>query len=291
MFWFLLIFASGMNQMPATASQGTVTTVRSGGSSLREAFAAIVILVAITVGILIYVFVLGNPNNFEGGDPKNNPLPGNYLGVAYKGGVLVPVGIGLLLIVIVMSIERFLTLRKASGKISMEAFVQQIETLIEQDRIDEAIALCDKQRGTLGNVVRETLTRLKLVRDDKALTKEQKIAAIQKAVEESLALELPMLEKHMTVIATIVSIGTLVGLIGTVLGMIRAFAALATSGAPDAVALATGISEALVNTALGITTSTVSTIMYNYFTSRIDDIVYRVDEAGFIVTQTLQEKL
>jgi biopolymer transport protein ExbB len=280
-----------MNQMPTAASQSTAVTVRSGGSALREAFAAIVILVAITIGILIYVFVLGNPNNFEGGDPKNNPLPGNYLGVAYKGGILVPVGIGLLIITIVMSIERFITLAKASGKISMEAFVHQIETLIEQDRIDEAIALCDKQRGTLGNVVRETLVRLKLVRDDKALTKEQKIAAVQKAVEESLALELPMLEKHMTIIATIVSIATLVGLIGTVLGMIRAFSALATSGAPDAVALATGISEALVNTALGITTSTISTIMYNYFTSRIDDIVYRVDEAGFIITQTLQEKL
>jgi biopolymer transport protein ExbB len=280
-----------MNQMPTAASQSTAMTVRSGGSALREAFAAIVILVAITIGILIYVFVLGNPNNFEGGDPKNNPLPGNYLGVAYKGGILVPVGIGLLIITIVMSIERAITLAKASGKISMEAFVNQIESLIEQDRIDEAIALCDKQRGTLGNVARETLTRLKLVRDDKALTKEQKLAAVQKAVEESLALELPMLEKHMTVIATIVSIATLIGLIGTVLGMIRAFAALATSGAPDAVALATGISEALVNTALGITTSTISTIMYNYFTSRIDDIVYRVDEAGFIITQTLQEKL
>ena len=280
-----------MNQMPTAASQSTAMTVRSGGSALREAFAAIVILVAITIGILVYVFVLGNPNNFEGGDPKNNPLPGNYLGVAYKGGILVPVGIGLLLITIVMSIERAITLAKASGKISMEAFVNQIESLIEQDRIDEAIALCDKQRGTLGNVVRETLIRLKLVRDDKALTKEQKLAAVQKAVEESLALELPMLEKHMTIIATIVSIATLVGLIGTVLGMIRAFAALATSGAPDAVALATGISEALVNTALGITTSTISTIVYNYFTSRIDDIVYRVDEAGFIITQTLQEKL
>ncbi len=280
-----------MNQMPTTASQSAAMTVRSGGSALREAFAAIVILLAITTGILLYVFVLGNPNNFEGGDPKNNPLPGNYLGVAYKGGILVPVGIGLLLITIIMSIERAITLARASGKLSMEAFVHQIESLIEQDRIDEAIALCDKQRGTLGNVVRETLTRLKLVRDDKALTKEQKIASVQKAVEESLALELPMLEKHMTIIATIVSIGTLVGLIGTVLGMIRAFAALATSGAPDAVALATGISEALVNTALGITTSTISTIMYNYFTSRIDDIVYRVDEAGFIVTQTLQEKL
>ena len=280
-----------MNQVPTTVSQGTAVGVRSSGSALREAFAAIVILVAITIGILIYVFILGNPNNFEGGDPKNNPLPGNYLGVAYKGGVLVPVGIGLLIITIVMSIERAITLARASGKMSMEAFVHQIETLIEQDRIDEAIALCDKQRGTLGNVVRETLTRLKLVREDKALTKEQKIASVQKAVEESLALELPMLEKHMTIIATIVSIATLIGLIGTVLGMIRAFAALATSGAPDAVALATGISEALVNTALGITTSTISTIMYNYFTSRIDDIVYRVDEAGFIITQTLQEKL
>jgi biopolymer transport protein ExbB len=280
-----------MNQMPTAASQSTAMTVRSGGSALREAFAAIVILVAIIIGILIYVLVLGNPNNFQGGDPKNNPLPGNYLGVAYKGGILVPVGIGLLIITIVMSIERYITLRKARGKISMEAFVHQIETLIEHDRIDEAIVLCDKQRGTLGNVVRETLIRLKLVRDDKALTKEQKLAAVQKAVEESLALELPMLEKHMTIIATIVSIATLIGLIGTVLGMIRAFAALATSGAPDAVALATGISEALVNTALGITTSTISTIMYNYFTSRIDDIVYRVDEAGFIITQTLQEKL
>ncbi len=280
-----------MNQVPTTVSQSTSAGVRSSGSALREAFAAIVILVAITIGILIYVFILGNPSNFEGGDPKNNPLPGNYLGVAYKGGVLVPVGIGLLIITIVMSIERAITLARASGKMSMEAFVHQIETLIEQDRIDEAIALCDKQRGTLGNVVRETLIRLKLVRDDKALTKEQKIASVQKAVEESLALELPMLEKHMTIIATIVSIATLVGLIGTVLGMIRAFAALATSGAPDAVALATGISEALVNTALGITTSTISTIMYNYFTSRIDDIVYRVDEAGFIITQTLQEKL
>lgn len=280
-----------MNQVPTTVSQSTAAGVRSSGSALREAFAAIVILVSITIGILIYVFILGNPNNFEGGDPSKNPLPGNYLGVAYKGGVLVPVGIGLLIITIVMSIERAITLARASGKMSMEAFVHQIETLIEQDRIDEAIALCDKQRGTLGNVVRETLTRLKLVRDDKALTKEQKIASVQKAVEESLALELPMLEKHMTVIATIVSIATLIGLIGTVLGMIRAFAALATSGAPDAVALATGISEALVNTALGITTSTISTIMYNYFTSRIDDIVYRVDEAGFIITQTLQEKL
>jgi biopolymer transport protein ExbB len=282
----------GMSQTTTTPEAGAVTVpqVRSSGSALREFFAAIVIVACITVGVLVYVFVLGNPNNFEGGDPKNNPLQGNYLGIAYKGGVLVPIAIGLLLITITMSIERAITLARASGKMSMEAFVQQIEYLLEQDRIDEAIALCDKQRGTVGNVVRETLLRLKQVKDDPKLDKDQKVAAIQKALEESLALELPMLEKHMTIIATIVSIATLVGLIGTVLGMIRAFAALATSGAPDAVQLATGISEALVNTALGITTSTIATILYNYFTSRIDDITYRIDEAGYIIVQTFQAK-
>lgn len=278
-----------MSQTTSTTS-APAPQVRSSGAALREFFAAIVIVVCITVGILFYVFVLGNPNNFEGGDPKNNPLQGNYLGIAYKGGVLVPLAIGLLLITITMAIERAITLGRASGKMSMEAFVQQIEYLVEQDRIDEAIALCDKQRGTVGNVVRETLGRLKQVKDDPKLDKDQKVVAIQKALEESLALELPMLEKHMTIIATIVSIATLVGLIGTVLGMIRAFAALATSGAPDAVALATGISEALVNTALGITTSTIATVLYNYFTSRIDDITYRIDEAGYIIVQTFQAK-
>lgn len=280
-----------MSQMPAqTPVKPVAPQVRSGGAALREFFAAIVIVACITVGILFYVFVLGNPANFEGGDPKNNPLQGNYLGIAYKGGVLVPVAIGLLLITITMSIERAITLARASGKMSMESFVQQIEYLLDQDRIDEAIALCDKQRGTVGNVVRETLARLKQVKDDPKMDKDQKVAALQKSLEESLALELPMLEKHMTIIATIVSIATLVGLIGTVLGMIRAFAALATSGAPDAVALATGISEALVNTALGITTSTIATIVYNYFTSRIDDITYRIDEAGYIIVQNFQAK-
>ncbi|MCS7189077.1 MAG: MotA/TolQ/ExbB proton channel family protein [Bacteroidia bacterium] len=285
-----------MSQVDAPTTTGktgtslTLPQVRSSGAALREFFAAIVVVVCIAIGILIYVFILGNPNNFEGGDPKNNPIQGNYLGIAYKGGVLVPIAIGLLLITITMSIERAITLSRAGGKMSMEAFVQQVEYLLEQDRIDEAIALCDKQKGTVGNVVRETLNRLKQVKSDPKLDKDQKVAALQKSLEESLALELPMLEKHMTILATIVSIATLIGLIGTVLGMIRAFAALATSGAPDAVALATGISEALVNTALGITTSTIATILYNYFTSKIDDITYRIDEAGYIIVQTFQAK-
>jgi biopolymer transport protein ExbB len=80
-------------------------------------------------------------------------------------------------------------------------------------------------------------------------------------------------------------VATLVGLLGTVIGMIKAFAALATAGAPDAVALANGISEALINTALGILTSALAIIAYNYFTSRIDTLTYNIDEAGLSITQ------
>jgi biopolymer transport protein ExbB len=118
------------------------------------------------------------------------------------------------------------------------------------------------------------------------LDREQKMMAIQKEVEEATVLEMPMMQKNLVIIATIVSIGTLIGLIGTVIGMIKAFSALATAGTPDAVQLANGISEALVNTALGITTSTIATIMYNYFTNRIDSLTYAIDEAGFSIVQT-----
>ena len=109
---------------------------------------------------------------------------------------------------------------------------------------------------------------------------------IQKEIEETTALELPMLEKNLVIISTIASIATLVGLIGTVLGMIKAFSALSAGGAPDAVGLANGISEALINTALGISGSAIAIIMYNFFTSKIDELTYSIDEAGFSIIQT-----
>ncbi|MNV92013.1 Biopolymer transport protein ExbB [compost metagenome] len=97
---------------------------------------------------------------------------------------------------------------------------------------------------------------------------------------------MPMLEKNLNVIATLVSIGTLCGLLGTVTGMIKAFSALATGGAPDSAKLANGISEALINTATGIATSTFAIVLYNIFTAKIDKLTYSIDEAGFSIVQT-----
>jgi biopolymer transport protein ExbB len=87
-------------------------------------------------------------------------------------------------------------------------------------------------------------------------------------------------------LSTITSVGTLIALLGTVMGMIKSFSALGEGGGGDASALAVGISEALYNTALGIGTSALALIMYNVFTTKIDSITYGIDESGFTLTQS-----
>jgi len=255
------------------------------GDSLKSGFAAVVIPVEIFIAVLIYIFVLGDPSHFQGGDPHNHPIEGDLFGIVYKGGFLVPVLISLLMMVITFGIERLLTISSAKGKGSVRTFVLKIRSLLASNNIDQAIAECDKQKGSVANVVKAGLSKYNILAKDSSLEPDKKVVLIQKDIEETTQLELPMLEKNLVIIATIASIATLMGLLGTVMGMIRAFAALATAGAPDSVGLANGISEALINTALGIGTSALAIIMYNYFTSKIDALTHGIDEASFSIVQ------
>jgi biopolymer transport protein ExbB len=195
------------------------------------------------------------------------------------------------LVLIIFTFERIITLGRAKGKGKLNVFVRQLQELLAEDKIEEAIVACDKQRGSLANVMKAGLLRYRDLQDDKTLDRDQKITSIQKSYEEAAAIEVPMLSKNMVIFSTLASISVLIGLIGTVLGMIRAFAALAQSGAPDALALSTGISEALVNTAFGITGSTLSIIAFNIFSTSIEGYTYKIDEAGFSLTQTFAESL
>jgi biopolymer transport protein ExbB len=260
--------------------------VKQDSSKVNSWFAGAAIIVCLIIGHLVFHLIMGNGQNFEGGDNNNHPLPGNYLGIVYKGGPIVPILMSFFLIVLVVSIERFFTLSKANGSGSIESFVLKVKGLLSSGDIDSAIAECDKQKGSVGSVTRATLEKYKEMSTTAGLDKDQKIANIQKTVEESTSLELPMLEKNLTILSTLASVATLVALLGTVLGMIKAFAGMAQAGSPDATALANGISEALINTAIGIGTSAVSIIVYNYFTSKIDTLTYSIDEAGLSITQT-----
>jgi biopolymer transport protein ExbB len=265
------------------------------GSSIKEAlqnvFAASAILIAFIVAYYLFVTVMGNPVNFEGGNPEGHPLPGNYLGIIYKGGLIVPILMTCVLVLIIFTFERFITLSRAKGKGRLNTFVRKLQTLLSEDKIEEAVEACDKQKGSLANVMKAGLMRYRDLQKDKELERDQKILSIQKSFEEASALEMPMLGKNMVMFSTLASISVLIGLIGTVLGMIRAFGALAQAGAPDALALATGISEALVNTAFGITGSTLAIIMFNYFSSSIDSYTFKIDEAGFSLTQSFAASL
>ncbi len=254
---------------------------------LQSTFASGTILIAYGIALAVYFFFFGNPVNFQGNDPANKPLDGNFLGMIYKGGpFVVPILIACIIIIITFSIERIVMLNKARGKSKLSIFVKTIQTLLSENKIEEASEACDKQRGSLANIVKACLSKYRYIQQDVNMDKEQKVLSMQKEWEEASALELPMLSKNLVIFSTLASICVLFGLLGTVIGMIRAFAALAQAGAPDALALATGISEALINTAFGILGSTLAIILYNAFSTRIDSFTYKMDEAGFSLIQT-----
>ncbi|AZI66755.1 MotA/TolQ/ExbB proton channel family protein [Kaistella daneshvariae] len=285
-------------EMNVSNSEEQVVAKKVGGLN-----PALIIPILIVIGIAIYLFVLGNPGNFKA-DPRLNGLssvafsdleskelhPDGFLGVIYMGGVIVPILISFMIIVIVFSIERALVLRRAAGKGNVDNFVLNVRRLLNQNKVDEAIEECDRQEGSVGNVVKEGLTTYKALSHDNTLNKEQKMVALNKSIEEATTLEMPMLEKNMMILSTLGTVATLVALLGTVIGMIKAFSALGSGGGtPDSAALSIGISEALVNTALGIGTSAVAIIFYNYFTSKIDGLTFKIDEIAMSIQQSFAE--
>jgi biopolymer transport protein ExbB len=264
------------------------------GQSLKEAlqsaFASSVIVICLIIGYVVWAKVMGDPVNFEGLNPKGHPL--NLLGIIYKGGFIVPILIAVNLVLLTFALERLISTTKAKGKGNLSVFIRNVRSLVNDDNIEEAIAVCDKQRGSLANVIKSGLHRYRTLQNDKTLQNDQKVMALQKDLEEASALELPMLSKNLVVLSTVASISVLIGLIGTVLGMIKAFTAMATAGGtPDALQLSTGIAEALINTAFGITGSTLAIIFYNIFSSKIDAMTYKIDEASFSLSQTFASTL
>jgi biopolymer transport protein ExbB len=277
---------------------------KSAENPFSKAFAGILVPMAYVMALIIYMFILCAKGNFEGADKLPDPTfmerfsggafgsahPSGYLGTIYKGGFIVPILMAMMIIVVAVCIERFLTISMAKGKGDLDTLVRNVQSNLNSGNIDAAIGECNKNKGAVGNVILAGLNKYRLMQADNSMAKDQKVMAIQKEIEEATSLELPMLERNLVLLATITSVGTLVALLGTVLGMIRAFRALANAGSPDAVALSTGISEALINTALGISTSAVAIVFYNIFTSQIDSLTYKIDEAGFSIAQTFAEK-
>ena len=277
----------------ATAPKGAPKKQSQGFTGIKSGFT--VIILCCIIAVCIYLFVFGSASNFKGDigaafvcmSDAEAFEPAGLIGTVYMGGFVVPIIWTLLFPVIAFSIERYFAIRNAYGRSSLTKFVADIKAALQANDLVKAQAICDKQRGSVANVVGATLKKYKEMEGNTVLTKEQKILAIQKELEEATALEMPMMQENLPIIGSIVTLGTLTGLFGTVLGMIKSFSAMsAGDGGTDSSALAVGISEALVNTASGILTGALAVISYNYYTNKIDRLTYSLDEVGFSIVQT-----
>jgi len=275
---------------PTATATVKATSVQAKKSS--NAISWIAPILCVIAGYTIWRFMMGAESGFktpssDGWFWPEHKGPKDAFHRIYEGGIIVPLLIGMFLMVVTFSIERYLTIRKALGNGSISDFIRKVQYHLANRNVDAALTECDKQRGSVANVMKAGLRRYKEMIGEQTLNTEQKVLAIQKEVEEATALELPMLSKNLVFLSTITSVGTLIALLGTVIGMIKSFSALGEEGGAGAASqLAVGISEALYNTALGIGTSACALIMYNVFTTKIDAITYGIDESGFTLTQS-----
>jgi biopolymer transport protein ExbB len=238
----------------------------------QSVFFFILLIVAILTGYIIWAYFLPD-----------------YL---REGGPLVAGLIAMMILLIGFIIERWLTLRIARGKSSVQAFFKKVITMLNSGDYEGAIAACDKQRGSVANIIRAGIERYNAVKDDTALPHEKKIEETQRAIDEANSLEVPLLERNLIALSTIASIATMWGLLGTTIGMIRAFSATGhrKGGVIDAQQLAVGISEALVNTAGGLANAILGIIAYNVFVNKVDTFNYTIDEASYEVMQLIKGK-
>lgn len=231
-------------------------------------FLTIVSVVSLGISIVVYMF-----------------LP-EYI---RQGGPLVAGLIMLSIMAVTLVFERLFTISRARGKDPIPTFMRNVRKKIDAMDIEGAAELCSKQRGSLANVLRAGLDRYAVVRSA-SIDRATKVQEVQKAMEEANMLEVPLLERNLIALATIASIATMVGLLGTVIGMIRSFSALGHTGSVDAVKLAIGISEALINTAGGLFVAIFAIVLYNVFVTMIDNFNYMMDEATLEVVEVISIK-
>ena len=267
----------------ATTKKAAAPKKQSQGfQGVRGAFWIIVVCAIIAFTLFFTWF--GHESHFAEGGVQ----PKDVWGTIYEGGIIVPVIHSLLLTVLAMTIERSLALKTAFGKGALPKFVANIKAALNANDFAKAQQLCDQQKGSVANVVGASLKAYKEMEATSGIKKAQKIAKIQQAHEEATQLEMPTLTMNLPIIATIVTLGTLTGLLGTVVGMIKAFSAMNASGGADSAELASGISEALINTAFGIGTSWCAVVSYNYFTNKVDKLTFALDEVGYSIAQTYE---
>jgi len=193
-----------------------------------------------------------------------------------KGGVLMyPIFICSILALAIFC-ERFFTYLRLQR--SIRPLVREVESLVSNQRIDEALAVCDREISPLARIFATALRASGKTREH-----------LKVLVEEVGSREAAPVERYLGLMATIATISPLLGLLGTVLGMIKAFNVIALAGVGTPATLGGGISEALITTATGMAVAIPTILLHRYLTSRADALVLEMEEHSLHLVNILGE--
>ena len=180
-----------------------------------------------------------------------------------RGGYLMVPLVICSILALAIIIEKFIVLKIIENR--SRRFAQKTRSTINghaDNKVEKVLALCEMTSSPLSRILKTGIEKKDKGREE-----------IKETLEDAGSLEVPYLEKHLKILGTIVTVAPLIGLLGTVTGMIRAFDVVALRGVGEPGALAGGIAEALLTTALGLTIAIPSLVFYNYFMHRTDKIV------------------
>jgi biopolymer transport protein ExbB len=178
------------------------------------------------------------------------------------------------IVAVAIILERFYALRR--NKILIPEIIHLIEQFQSLKDVDLAKNICQKYRGPLSNLIRLGLENSSLDREE-----------IKEIIEDQGRQEIRQLEKRLSVLETIAVVSPLLGLLGTVLGMVRVFGVIRELGVGQAGALSGGISEALITTVAGLFIGIPALIFYNYFTSKAENFVLDIEKYSNFLIQRL----
>lgn len=187
-----------------------------------------------------------------------------------KGGYLmVPLLLSSILALAII-IEKFISLRLVENR--SKRFIDKTRTIVngnQGNKAERILALCEMTSSPLSRILRTGIEKRDRQRQE-----------IKETLQDAGSLEIPYLEKHLKILGTIVTVAPLIGLLGTVVGMIRSFNVIAVQGVGQPGALAGGIAEALLTTAVGLTIAIPTLVFYNYFMNRTDKVVRQFEKVS-----------
>ena len=194
-----------------------------------------------------------------------SPQQFNIIQVFLDGGSVMWPILGCSILVLAIAIERFFSLRRAT--IDTREFMDTMRTVLRQNRVQEAIEICDETAGPIARIMKAGILKHDRSKDD-----------IREAIEDAGHLEVPRLERYLGAMATCANLATLMGLLGTITGMIKCFAAIESKeGQVNPQDLAEGIKNALITTAGGLIVAIPTIALHSYFVSRADNLILAME--------------